>query len=50
MTWKKSSHSGQSACVEVRNDLTALRDSKNFDSPPLHTVDIRQLVRFAKTR
>ena len=29
-TWRKSSYSGtQGQCVEVRNDLSAVRDSKN---------------------
>lgn len=27
--WRKSSRSGSGDCVEVRNDLAAVRDSKN---------------------
>ena len=33
MEWRKSSRSGsQSDCVELRRDLSAVRDSKNPDS------------------
>ena len=33
MTWRKSSHSGNSggSCVEIRGGLDAVRDSKNGD-------------------
>ena len=34
--WRKSSYSGQEGdCVEVADTLTALRDSKNANSPVL---------------
>jgi hypothetical protein len=49
MTWRKSSHSAQNgACIEVRCDLSALRDSKNMTGPSLHTNAFRQLVLFVK--
>jgi hypothetical protein len=36
MTWRKSSRSADAGqCVEVRNDLRAVRDSKNPDGPTL---------------
>lgn len=36
MDWRKSSFSGDSGnCVEVRQDLAAIRDSKNPDGPAL---------------
>ncbi|MFI9011196.1 DUF397 domain-containing protein [Actinosynnema sp. NPDC053489] len=37
MTWRKSSYSGNSggSCVEVREGLDAVRDSKNADGPVL---------------
>ena len=35
MTWRKSSRSDTGQCVEVRNDLGAVRDSKNPDGPSL---------------
>lgn len=44
--WRKSSHSGgdgNSACVEVAQDLHAVRDSKNPDGPVL-TVDAQALL------
>lgn len=49
MAWRKSSYSTQNgACVEVRKDLSALRDSKNPTGPTLHTASVRQLVHFVK--
>ncbi|MGH3858393.1 DUF397 domain-containing protein [Actinokineospora sp.] len=46
-TWRKSSRSStQTNCVEVRGDLTALRDSKNPE--PTLVVDIRQLLAVVK--
>jgi hypothetical protein len=36
MDWRKSSFSGDSGdCVEVRQDLAAIRDSKNPSGPAL---------------
>ncbi len=36
MTWRKSSRSGSNAaCVELRNDRGAVRDSKNPTGPVL---------------
>jgi hypothetical protein len=49
MTWRKSSYSGQEgSCVEVRDDLSALRDSKNPDGPTLHATGVRHMLRFVK--
>jgi hypothetical protein len=51
MTWRKSSYSsGNGACVEIRGDLTAVRDSKNPSGPTLHTASVEQLVRYLKTK
>ncbi|RLK60777.1 DUF397 domain-containing protein [Actinokineospora cianjurensis] len=48
MTWRKSTRSNNGTdCVEVRNDLTAVRDSKNPTGPAL-PVDLRSLVRHLK--
>lgn len=48
LTWRTSSHSSQNGqCVEVRGDLSAVRDSKNPDGPVLHTGALRHLVRTA---
>lgn len=48
-TWRKSTRSAsQSNCVEVRNDLDALRDSKNQSGPEI-TVNIRALVAALKS-
>lgn len=42
--WRKSSKSNTGAnCVEVRNDLAAVRDSKNPDGPALR-VDLAQFL------
>lgn len=50
-TWRKASYSAQNgACIEIRGDLSALRDSKNIPGPSLHTDAVRQLVTFAKNR
>lgn len=44
MEWRKSSFSGDGGnCVQVRRDLTALRDSKNPTGPTL-TADLTHLV------
>ncbi|HEX7658588.1 MAG TPA: DUF397 domain-containing protein [Pseudonocardiaceae bacterium] len=49
MRWRKSSHSGgtQNACVELRGDLAAVRDSKNQAGPVLR-ADITALIRALK--
>lgn len=45
--WRKSSRSGQSTnCVEVRRDLTAIRDSKNPGGPRLRFAGTRALTAF----
>ena len=40
-SWRKSSHSGQTGCVEVRrtHDGVQVRDSKNADGPVLLFTD-----------
>ncbi len=44
MDWRKSSFSGDSgSCVQVRQDLTAIRDSKNPTGPTL-AVDLSGLL------
>lgn len=50
MTWRKSSYSGQDGdCIEVRYDLSALRDSKNpDDGSTLNTTAVRHMVLFVK--
>lgn len=49
MNWRKSSFSGSSGdCVEIRQDLAALRDSKNVTGPAL-TVDLARLVATVKS-
>lgn len=51
MTWRKSSYSGQDGdCIEVRDDLSALRDSKNPDGSTLNTTGVRHMVLFLKAR
>ncbi|MBP2326791.1 hypothetical protein JOF56_007176 [Kibdelosporangium banguiense] len=50
MNWRKSSFSGTGGnCVEVRNDLAAIRDSKNPQGPTL-TVDLASLRTFLTAR
>ncbi|UVS77544.1 DUF397 domain-containing protein [Actinokineospora sp. UTMC 2448] len=46
MNWRKSSRSGnQSDCVELRQDLSAARDSKNPNATlPLTPTAIRNLI------
>jgi hypothetical protein len=49
MDWRKSSFSGNSAdCVQVRQDLAALRDSKNSSGPEL-AVDLSRLLTTVKS-
>jgi hypothetical protein len=47
--WRKSSKSDTGAnCVEVRNDLAAIRDSKNPDGPVL-AGDLSRLLTVVRT-
>ena len=47
--WRKSSRSeAASQCVEVRNNLTAIRDSKIPNGPAL-TVDLSRLLTAVKS-
>ncbi|TDQ01091.1 DUF397 domain-containing protein [Labedaea rhizosphaerae] len=49
MNWRKSSFSQSSGnCVEVRQDLNALRDSKNPAGPAL-SADLPQLLATIKS-
>jgi hypothetical protein len=48
MDWRKSSLSGEGGnCVQVRQDLAAIRDSKNPDGPAL-AVDLSCLLTTVK--
>lgn len=50
MDWRKSSFSGGGGnCVEVRQDLAAIRDSKNPGGPTL-TVELSRLVAAVRSR
>jgi uncharacterized protein DUF397 len=49
--WRKSSYSGNEptgGCVEVAQDLAAVRDSKNPDGPVL-SVDARALLEWCRS-
>lgn len=48
--WRKSSRSNSGAsCVEVRNDLTAIRDSKSSDVVmPVRRAAVAGLLEFAR--
>lgn len=47
--WRTSSRSGQANnCVEVRNDLHAIRDSKNPNGSMLLITKFTQLVQFVQ--
>ncbi|WP_156756752.1 DUF397 domain-containing protein [Actinokineospora pegani] len=49
MEWRKASFSGSGGdCVEVRQGLTAVRDSKN-PSGPVVVLDLANLVSAAKS-
>jgi hypothetical protein len=49
MEWRKSSFSGTGGdCVEVRQDLTGIRDSKNPDGPAL-SIDLSLLLAGVKS-
>lgn len=48
MDWRKSSYSGNSGdCVQVRQDLAAIRDSKNLEGAML-AVDLSGLLATVK--
>lgn len=48
MDWRKSSFSGSGGdCVQVRQDLAAIRDSKNPNGPML-TVDLSGMLAAVK--
>jgi hypothetical protein len=47
--WRKSSRSGSgNACIELRNDLRAVRDSKNPGGPVLQVDDLNRLIATVK--
>jgi hypothetical protein len=50
--WRKSSRSGETGdCVEVRNDLTAVRDSKRPDIKlPVGRPALTRLVSLAREK
>ncbi|HEV7648581.1 MAG TPA: DUF397 domain-containing protein [Actinophytocola sp.] len=49
MDWRKSSFSGSGGdCVEIRQDLAVLRDSKTPDGPALD-VDVLRLLTMVKS-
>ncbi|GAA3459580.1 DUF397 domain-containing protein [Saccharothrix longispora] len=52
MTWRKSSHSGNSGgdCVEVRGGLDAVRDSKNGDVLEFRGPALAAFLRALKRR
>jgi hypothetical protein len=47
MMWRKSSRSDSGDCVEVRRDLSALRDSK-APGRPLETRGLPTMIRMLK--
>jgi hypothetical protein len=48
-TWRKATRSGSgNACVEIRNDLSAIRDSKNPEGPVLPVRELRSLIATVK--
>lgn len=48
-SWRKSSRSGSgNACVEIRNDLCAVRDSKNPGGPELLAAGLHSLIETVK--
>lgn len=48
-SWRKSSHSGSgNACIEIRNDLQAVRDSKDPGGELPLLGDVRRLVHTVK--
>jgi Domain of unknown function (DUF397) len=50
MMWRKSSYSGAEAnCVELNQQLNAVRDSKNPDGPTLPVPALRAFVHATKS-
>jgi hypothetical protein len=48
--WRVSSYSGQASnCVEVRDDLRAVRDSKDPNGPSLQVSAFREFVAHVKS-
>ena len=47
--WRKSSKSDTGSCVEVRQDLAALRDSKAPNGPVLPARELGAFIRTVKT-
>jgi hypothetical protein len=47
--WRKSTRSGSgNACVEIRDDLHAVRDSKNPGGPVLTVRELSRLIETVK--
>lgn len=46
--WRKSSRSNTGQCVEVRQDLAALRDSKHPTGPALSATKLPAFIRGVK--
>ncbi|GGP54445.1 DUF397 domain-containing protein [Saccharothrix coeruleofusca] len=45
--WRKASRSNAATnCVEIRRDMSAVRDSKNPDGPALRFTDAKALTTF----
>lgn len=47
--WRKSSRTNTGNCVEVRQDLAAVRDSKQPDGPQLATPALGMLIKRLKS-
>ncbi|MGH3877414.1 MAG: DUF397 domain-containing protein [Actinophytocola sp.] len=51
VSWRVSSYSGQGgSCVEIRNDLCAVRDSKDRDEAVLRTSGLPDLIKVVRSR
>jgi hypothetical protein len=51
VSWRVSSHSGQaSSCVAIRNDLNAVRDSKDRHGAVLHVPGLPILIQAVKSQ
>ncbi|OLF15347.1 DUF397 domain-containing protein [Actinophytocola xanthii] len=48
-SWRKSTRTNTGNCVEVRNDLAALRDSKDRDGGSLAAGSLRSFLRAVKS-